>query len=239
MIITNPKRDDGFGAQYQNVLFTALYSELTNNQFVYTPFEKMEHNYDEDPSFLDNKEAFINLKESKYKHNNEKNINTIDNSEIYNLVESNIDACLETDTLKYFRKRLTSYNPYSKDILNIAVHIRIFNSHDSREYSKSDPSKCEKAIKEIVKTVNSTNYKIHIYSQGEERNFHRFKTPNTIFHLNKSIEDTFSGFLHSDILLIASSSLSYTAGLLADSNTNVYYFPFWHKCPENWIPIED
>ena len=64
MSITNPSRDDGFGAQYQNVLFTALYCEITNNQFVYTPFKQMEHNYDDAPHFLQEKEKFINLKES-------------------------------------------------------------------------------------------------------------------------------------------------------------------------------
>ena len=65
-----------------------------------------------------------------------------------------------------------------------------------------------------------------------------FESPQTVLHLNGSVEDTFSGFIHSDTLLIAKSSFSYVAGLLIDEDTPVYYFPFWHECPSSWIPIE-
>lgn len=235
MIITNPTRNDGFGAQYQNVLFTALYSELTNNKFVYTPFKEMEHNYNNDPTFLAKKESFINLKESKYKYNNEQDIKVLDNSTIYNYVESNIDTCLKTETLKYFRDRLSSKNPYNTDLLNIAVHVRVFNSNDTREFSKSNPLTCKKVIEKIIDSIGHSNYRIHIYSQGRIQDFEIFKNPNTIFHLNDSVESTFCGFLYSNILLTAKSSLSYVAGLLSDQ-TRVHYFPFWHKCPTNWIP---
>ena len=69
--LTNFTRDDGFGAQYQTILYSIMYSELVNKEFVYTPFKKMEHNYDDDPNFLKEKENLINI------IGNYKNVNDI------------------------------------------------------------------------------------------------------------------------------------------------------------------
>ena len=53
--ITNPERTDGFGAQFQTIIASAIYAELNNIPYIYTPFKMMEHNYDNDPEFLPKK----------------------------------------------------------------------------------------------------------------------------------------------------------------------------------------
>src|SRR5437879_2124611 len=60
-VVTNPLRSDGFGGQYQTIIYSIIYAELTGNVFAYSPFRAMEHNYDNDPDFIKKKEWLINL----------------------------------------------------------------------------------------------------------------------------------------------------------------------------------
>lgn len=50
---TNSRQVDGFGSQFQHAITCAVYAELHNKEFRYTPFTQMEHNYDNDPLFLE------------------------------------------------------------------------------------------------------------------------------------------------------------------------------------------
>jgi len=59
--VTNSRRKDGFGAQFQEVIAAVIYAEIQNKKFVYTPFKLMEHNYDNDPDFIAKKERLINF----------------------------------------------------------------------------------------------------------------------------------------------------------------------------------
>jgi len=61
MIVSNPIRSDGFGAQFQTIIYSIVVAELENKSFVYSPFHSMEHNYDNDPKFLEKMESFINI----------------------------------------------------------------------------------------------------------------------------------------------------------------------------------
>ena len=106
MYIVNSLRTDGFGAQYQTIIFTLLFSELEKLNFAYRPFTKMEHNYDLDSYFLEKKEELINV------INHYPNYNTIPQSQIVNFdlslmykkVESNLDYCLNTKTFLDLQK---------------------------------------------------------------------------------------------------------------------------------------
>ena len=59
--VTNFAIDDGFGAQYRLAIAALFYAEYNELEFVYTPFEKMQHNYDNDPLYLEKKENLINF----------------------------------------------------------------------------------------------------------------------------------------------------------------------------------
>jgi hypothetical protein len=78
------------------------------------------------------------------------------------------------------------------------------------------------------------NCKIHVYSQGDKKNF-IFDDHKIELHLNESIETTFISFVLADVLIIAPSSFSYSAGLLSDGI--VYYIHSCHKPLSSWNPI--
>jgi hypothetical protein len=79
------------------------------------------------------------------------------------------------------------------------------------------------------------NCKIHIYSQGDKKDFN-FDN-NIILHLNENIEDTFTDLVYADLLVIAPSSFSYSAALL--SNGIVYYTKSYHTPLPGWSMIEN
>ena len=59
--ITNSFRWDGFGSQFLAIIGSVIDAERNNCIFEYTPFTKMEHNYDDDSKFLEKKEWLINF----------------------------------------------------------------------------------------------------------------------------------------------------------------------------------
>ena len=63
MNITTIKREDGFGAQYQNAIFAILYAQLKGYSYIYRPIEKIEHNIWNDKDFIAKAESLMNLKE--------------------------------------------------------------------------------------------------------------------------------------------------------------------------------
>jgi hypothetical protein len=99
MYITNALRDDGFGAQYQTVIFTILYAGLYNLEFVYTPFTSIAHNYDNDELFLEKKEKFINIKNNykSVREINPKKLINVPLQKIYWEVEQRLDLLLNSD----------------------------------------------------------------------------------------------------------------------------------------------
>jgi hypothetical protein len=239
MYITNKKRSDGFGAQYQTIIFTILFAELLNLEFVYTPFTEMEHNYDNDFHFIEKKESLINI------INNFKKITDIDQSKIvnydlshiYRTVEDRLDYCLLTDSFKKIKNLFFIKNEKLKNLNNgktLCIHIRRPNKYDIGDYGYSSNEHYLNVI-DVIKQQHKDIQKIKIYSQGEIKDFEKFKSHDVEFNLNLSIEDTFIDLVFSDILVQSKSSLSYCAGLLCDGI--VYYTPFWHTPKNNWIKI--
>ena len=236
MYITNKTRTDGFGAQYQCIIFTILFADLMGLEFVYTPFEKMEHNYDDDSNFLEKKEKLINIL-NNYKNKKDvepEKIKDFDIGHIYNTVESNLDYCLSTETFYKIRKLFhdNKTNIIKEKTLNI--HIRRPNKFDIGDYGYTEDEYFLNILKKIQ--LNHPDIKkIKIHSQGDEFNFSRFNNQNIDICLNKPIEETFTDLVNSDILVMSKSSFSYTAGLLCDGI--VYYLPFWHKPRKTWITL--
>lgn len=232
--ITSCEGGDGFGAQYQRIISTILYCELTNNKFVYRPFKNMEHNYDSTHDFIEKKEKFINL------INNFDTINSVSNyrslgPRVYE-VENNLDNCLKLNSLSKIKKHLHEGKtiPFNKKYLNIAVHIRRFNPHDIGDYAYT-PDEYYLRVIERIRNNHQGDKLFHIYSQGENELFKDFINNDVVLHLNESIEDTFYGMVTADILVMSKSSLSYSAAMLSDGI--VYYLPFWHPPAKKWLTI--
>lgn len=231
--ITNFSRDDGFGAQYQTILYSIIYAELIKKEFVYTPFIKMEHNYNNDTCFLQDKEKLINI------IGNYKTINQVDSYEttdhsIYKIVESNLD---EYVNLKSFIKVKDLFNEnkplkFKLDSNTVAVHIRRKNIHDNgQDYGYTDDDYFLNIINHIRKSSNNKNI-FHIYSQGDINCFENFKSDDTYFHLNEKLEDTIYGLTSANTLIMSKSSLSYISALMTEGM--VYYIPFWHPKLNKW-----
>ena len=90
MYITFRETTDGFGSQFQKFLFGIPYIEMNDNIFVYTPIKKMDHNYDNDPLFIEKIENLMNIKNNYLNINDTDNLNIID-FQYYQEVEKNID----------------------------------------------------------------------------------------------------------------------------------------------------
>ena len=60
--ITITERDDGFGAQYQHIIFGIIYAELNNKTYIHKPITQIAHNYDNNPNFINEIEDLINIK---------------------------------------------------------------------------------------------------------------------------------------------------------------------------------
>jgi hypothetical protein len=239
MNVTNCKRNDGFGGQYQNIIWAIQYAEMNDLKFYYTPFENMEHNYDNDPEFILKKEKFINI------INNFPNISELPENESvlqlcggvdisFDSIENNLSESFKLESFKKIKHLLHQNKPpvFDSSIINIAVHIRKENNHDNHTAGVYSDKYFLDIIDYIRNTYPSTKL-FHVYSQGNKNDFLAFENDDVVFHLNESIESTFYSMVAAQILVMSKSSLSYTAAMLNDNI--VYYLPFWHKPASTWL----
>jgi len=244
-MITHFARDDGFGAQYQTILFSIIYADIMNKEYCYVPFSKMAHNYDGDPEFLEKKERLIGLRDIFPGQTEE-----ITSGQIYPIVENylgNLGDCEQFQIAKTHFQNINYriYHNYNKDYgnYNVALHFRNVNSHDIGDYGyvKFDffAEKVKQRISEIKKWQTYLNITFHIYSQGDLAQFEPHLKDldcQIVYHLDESVEDTFRGMVFANELFMSKSSLSYCAGLL--NIGIVHYLPFWHKPEPRWLVME-
>tara|TARA_Y100000590_G_scaffold81735_1_gene90927 strand:- start:719 stop:1438 length:720 start_codon:yes stop_codon:yes gene_type:complete len=230
---THESRTDGFGAQYQEIIVCYVVCKEHNRDYVYTPFITMEHNYTNDPTYIEKKEELINLK-NNIENNSEKAI-VIPTGSLYRQFEDNIDFYLKSDyllKLKNFYWANKSKNFFNNDKMNIAVHVRRMNVRDHRPQPTPD-SYFIKIINEIRSKYKHKSLQFHIYSQGDRADYKIYENIDTMIYLDTSCEDTFQGLVAADILVTSPSSFSYAAALLSDGE--IYYKTFWHKPASKWI----
>lgn len=250
-MITNNIYGDGFGENFKFIIFSMMYAEYNKMEFHYTPLNnKIEHNYDNDPEFIDKKEKLINIKNHFPIIKQNIKYSKPDRFELLHFFENNTEFCANSNTLKKLKSIFyeVNINNFDNDYINIAIHIRRMNQLDiSRKECEIIPGTdvpnilYEDIINQFRKKIKFKKIKFHIYSQGEEKDF-SFED-DVILHLNESIEKTFIDFVYSDILIVAPSSFSYSAGLL--SNNVVFIIknadtplPYW-KTIENYISTKN
>ncbi len=200
MKITNLSINDGFGSQFYTLMTTLYYADKHNLKFVYTPFEKMEHNYDNDPDFLNKKENLINFIDNFEINYDLRKVSDLNLINIYGkYFQDNIDDFMKSTTLKKIKKLFSkNKSSFDKNYTNIAIHIRRPNSDDSRLDGADTP---DNVYLNIIKQFNSIkNKKIHIYSQYS-LNTSLYKHEDIILHIDEPIENTFIDFVYADILV--------------------------------------
>jgi hypothetical protein len=242
LYITHEPRGDGFGAQFQTIMFTVMFAEFQGFKYIYSPFKNMEHNYDNDPDFLEKKESLINFRTKEPQDPDDPwdtfterdrsfPVGSKENPYILRLQSSiaffngNPEKCLHSKSLQQIRERFNIGKDCQKYSDQIAVHVRRPNQHDNRIEGTNAPNTLFiNAIKKIKN--NHTDLQVHIYSQGSEESFTDYveNDSNTVLHLNESVEDTFTALALSPVVLISQSSFSYSAGFI--NTGTVYYFNF-------------
>ena len=223
---TNYTDNDGFGSQYQKILQTYIFCKIHKLNFLYTPINILEHNYDNDPDYINKIENFINLKDNIENDTDHKAKQINYGQIVMKWFESNIDVACNSEHMDFIKKCF--WENKEKDIfknnkINVAVHIRRMNSIDvglGHNSSVGGRSIGDEYFLNIIKTIREKYPKnslcFHIYSQGNNTDFQCYKNDDTILHINENIFDSFLGMACSDVLVTSPSSLSYVAALLSD-----------------------
>jgi hypothetical protein len=241
-IITNPDRADGFGAQFQTIIYSAICAELNNMDYAYTPFNKIEHNYDNDPYFILEKEWLINFIGNF--ELNRTNATKLDVGNVVNFCEcsQNLAKSANSSVLKKIKKVFKANKDRSKyfdaEHFHIVIHLRRPNQHDNRVYGTDVSEDLYLAtINKLRQVYADKNPLFHLHSQGSAENFTKFNAPDIMLHLNESVEDSFIPMVLADVLVTGRSSFSYTAGLISEGT--VYYTSFWCPPLPGWKLVTD
>lgn len=237
---------DGFGESLKFVILSIMFVEqlsLVDNEveFHYTPFQPtLEHNYDQDEEFLLKKEKMMRFLEvfpivqpNKYEYIPLCKFTLLHFFEIfgYNMNSVWFNNCKNIFFEDRIRPRPNKY---------AAIHIRRMNQLDLTRTSNNILNGCDvpdKIYYEICCLLKEKipDIELHIFSQGTLQDFD-IPVSGLVWHLNEPIEKTFIEMTFADVLVIAPSALSYTAGLYSRSS-NIFYIQSYFKPLSHWIPI--
>ena len=258
--ITNELMGDGLGSQFQHIISVILISLQENCKFVYNPIQRIQHNYMDDPHYIQKVEDLMNIRAffpSIYDDAG------IDEDTKQKIIYCGMDAKYHIDRnideygrhLPFVREmfwenkmRASASAREQKKKIVVAAHIRRVNEIDKllpvlepERFSTSNDFYIETMQKIILEHRGGDGddgggcvLEFHIYSQGEVADFNDFLCiPNIFLHINGDVFETFVDLVSADILITSFSSFSYTAALL-NENT-VYYHRFWHSPLKHWI----
>jgi hypothetical protein len=244
---TSIKSHDGYGSQYQRVIQTYIFCQIHNLNFVYTPLNFVEHNYENDNDYNKKLEDLMNLKDNITNLNQTMNVEQLDyGSIIMKYFEANIDSCCESNHMKFIKDcfwKNKKRDFFQNNKINVAIHIRRENSYDkglAGERATTPNSYYLNIMNTIRNKYKSSNNNkellFHIYSQGNIDNFKDLENNDVKFYLNHNIIESFIGMVSAEILVTSPSSLSYVAALISDGE--IYYKKFWHNPRKNWIKYQ-
>lgn len=251
-VVSTEARTDGFGAQYQNIIFDILFtSAMTPNvQYVFpSNLERMqfEHNYKNDPTFSNRLIRLMNL-DAKFNVTPQTTpiqVIRYKGTKNYAFCEANLTRLLETNAFKLIKQLFFEgkSTPYDTAFYNVAIHVRKHSAHDMRVHKRTNEPNAYyiNVMRFIIENYKGTKpVRFHIHSQGNTNNeFTNFSATRAnvgvevVMHLNESVEDAFNGLVFADALATSASSFSYVAAMLTDGV--VYYKQFWHKPSLKWV----
>ena len=267
-VVTNPlSPNDGFGVNFKYLIYSVMYAELNKCKFVYSPFIKLQHNYDNDPDYIVKKEEMINFM-GNFELATDNDVYILDNYTLLRFYYFNINRCADSLSLKKIKNLfyINKTNPFNNLSINIAIHIRRTNKGDyfiksdndnnSRYDNSYDLLDLKIKNKELqvhgldvpdslyITIINQfedafkyRNINFHIFSQGDVEDFKFINNKNVILHINENLEDTFKQMVFADILVTAPSTLSYTAAMM--SNNTVYYIDYCDKPLPSWNIVQN
>lgn len=246
--LTNEERTDGFGAQFQSVLWSFLYTELTDKPYVYTDIKHIdlisncgsikdtecENTLEEAIDYMGFNKYYTNSK------NISGNIEILKYTTAYKYIETNMEYVFRSHEFQKYKQFFynNKINRFNNDFFNVAIHIRRLG-HWETENNRFMAGRHDvpnqhflNIIKMLRAKYNNKKLLFHIYSQGDIIKFQEFISDDIVLHLNEKILDTFTDLIYADVLVTCRSSFSYLAALL--SNNVIYYLPFWHPPLNHW-----
>jgi len=240
---TNQLRGDGFGANYETLICAILYAEVyCECEFIYTkPNLKniYEDEADEYEEIMNLSKCFKSIDDIDTKND----VRVIDIMHSYSIIKNNLDRYLNSDSMKKIRfmfKENKIVNILDERYNHIAIHIRRPSLHKNIDNIEEHKEGWDKHTMNIEQLVNFTprfksdNYYIsiinnirnhynlkknifHIISEGKIDEFNNFKGDDIIFHLNEPVRDSYIYMVMSDILVISTSSFSFSAVFLNEN----------------------
>lgn len=247
--VTHISLHDGFGSQFQHIISVLLICYHNGWDFIYNPIKKMDHNYDNDPGFIDKIENLMNIKKF---HKSRTELEAAQNPHITEcdmtakyVIDKDPDQYATEESLNRIRTMFWENKDRSvfrdNGKVNVAIHIRRPNSCDLDLGGLPRYSPDHVFLKNIqhirdTHPANAYPLQFHIFSQGEMELFECYRAEDTVFHINEPLDTTFVSLVAADILVTCASSLSYAAALL--NAGTVYYYPFWHSKRSSWITME-
>lgn len=241
---------EGIGSVAQWVLRTIAVSNLLNYDFYFEGFKNINHYQHENinPFIWDkNFNEFFNFDYFSNKNKNNIEFNITNASQIEQIFENNLIKIFNDKILIKLKNDLRfENNIFNKEKINIALHIRIFNSMDNdlwsaREYFSPSNEKAyyySNIIKKIEDAFPERKLDFYIYSQGDLENFNIFKVSNDKNNMYLKInETTLSSLYHminADIFVASNSSFSYIAHLLSNG-ISIFRDNFYHGLYPNAI----
>lgn len=238
---TTEARNDGFGAQFQTIIYGILISETDGIEYLHTSIKTMEHNYDNDNTFLNKIEDLMNIR-NHYNPSDRVDKSLVQELSISALIkqfESRINYYLNCHSLKKLKDVFWMNKErdfFKNNKYNVAVHIRRPNRQDNRIEGADTPLEYYfNIINGIRSKYPEKELMFHIYSQNNISDYDSFidDKNDLCFHLNENLFDTFTGLVAADALVTSGSSFSYSAAILSDGE--IYYKSFWHPPGAHWI----
>jgi len=232
VIITISGKTDGFGAQYIAKMSGIAYARHAGYKYYHIPFRKMEHIPEGDVNKM---EEFGGLRSDDVCKNlcvkNQKHQHYI--TEVHN--STNPEKYYTNSVREELRKMYDSTSKPRRDPrCDVAFHVRrgdvtIAENNDRYTTNSEIGDQLDKLIKMFpTKTIC-------LFSQGEEKDFASVvqSRPYVLLKLNEPLIDTFHNMVTANVLVIAKSSLSYSAGIL--NRGRVFYRDIhFHKPLASW-----
>lgn len=242
--LTNLPRGDGFGSQFQTILWTMLFAESQGVAFMYTKIHEMDMISNITKADVENENTVEEVTEymgfRKHYPPSEAWVPRISHELVYPVVEDNMERIFQGAPFLRFKTLFYSdkSSRFNNAFINVAVHIRRLGSFETRlnrfrEGTHNVPfENYVSVMNRIRRDYPGRHIRFHIYSQGVEGDFQELASEDTTFHLNEKVLDTFTDLVFADVLVTTRSSFSYTAALL--NSKDIYYLPFWHPPRDHW-----
>jgi hypothetical protein len=118
------------------------------------------------------------------------------------------------------------------DRLKVAIHIRRGDVGE-RDVERFTPNATVlQRMEQVSRALASIPHEMHVFSEGRRDDFGPIGD-RAVLHLNGDVFECLHNLIAADIFLMAKSSFSYIAALLARGI--VIYTPFWHAPLRQWV----